>query len=1180
MRRRELLKTVAAATLGARPEPLSEEVWADEPSQQVESVLQDSASRTIWRIGTFNYSSAEFNHGSEGPPLFGHGFPKGQLVYVVGKSSPERDWPAFQPGSCNGRAGLLPHPYTIQFDLPEIPRGLVMLKASLLVETPRTPMLEVEINGHRALYYQRPKLNYVGGDREMVVSPIASADLITAEIPRAYLAQGTNTLVLTAIDETSTRDDVTGSGIVYDAIELAENPNATFSRSKVTVEVDPTIFYQKKDGVLRELVHVYVKSNQSLAQGRVTLKLGNQEFNKELSSKRDFGEDRVEFAVSEFSPGVIADVITKIGREMRKFSFTVSPAKKWTLLVVPNEHLDIGYTDYQAKVAEVHSRVLDEAIEMIQGNPDFRYSPDGFWCIEQFLAARRPKDRDRLFQLVKERKIFAPPQQASLLTGFSSLEVLIRSLYSGFEFKRKHGGNFDYANITDVPSYSWSYASILAAAGLKYFVAASDNDNGPILLYSQLNQKSPFWWEGPDGAKILMWYSRSYLQVAYLFGLPPFLEAGRDSLPIFLQAYSHPEYKSDAVIVYGTQVENTDLFPQQANLPTDWSKLYAYPKMQFVGFAEAMTTIAQQFGNSIPVVRGDGGPYWEFGNASDAVYVAMERATEQRALSAEKLSTISALINPRIQPERTVLANMWRDMILMGEHTWDFDASTSDPKCSESRSQQAAKENFAREATRGVDYLLRRHMAAIADSINRPAGTLILFNPLNWKRGGLVDFDLRKGFSLQDLTTQKEVSYEIRYRGQLYTGIRFLASDVPPVGYKCYALIPAKTSFPAPSEIAGEVLENDFYRITLDVESGAVKNIFDKELDEEIVNLSSPYRFDQYLYVTGGDQWPNRLQEFSSASPMPKLTIHRANGGRLVMITKEPFGIVARLESSAFNTPHVSTEIILFDGQKKIEFINRVYKKKVYTKEGVYFAFPFRMDRPEFRYDTQNGFVNPANDQMPGAGKEWFSVQHWVEARQDGLSVAIVPVDAPLVTLGDIVRGRWPKVFTQRIGTVFSYVMNNYYFTNWPAGQGGNFTFRYVVTSARELTPEFLSHFSHGEMTPLEQDEIVRNDKEIARPAPLPSDSASFMDIDQANIVLVTWKLAEDGNGMILRLLEVAGRAGDAHVQITHAKVQSAWSCDAMEQKGDSLPVSEHGFSFAFKPFQIITVRVAAASVI
>jgi len=43
-----------------------------------------------------------------------------------------------------------------------------------------------------------------------------------------------------------------------------------------------------------------------------------------------------------------------------------------------------------------------------------------------------------------------------------------------------------------------------------------------------------------------------------------------------------------------------------------------------------------------------------------------------------------------------------------------------------------------------------------------------------------------------------------------------------------------------------------------------------------------------------------------------------------------------------------------------------------------------------------------------------------------GVTAALVPVDASLVNLGDIMRGAWPKEFAQRNGTVFSFVMNDY----------------------------------------------------------------------------------------------------------------------------------------------------------
>jgi alpha-mannosidase len=185
-----------------------------------------------------------------------------------------------------------------------------------------------------------------------------------------------------------------------------------------------------------------------------------------------------------------------------------------------------------------------------------------------------------------------------------------------------------------------------------------------------------------------------------------------------------------------------------------------------------------------------------------------------------------------------------------------------------------------------------------------------------------------------------------------------------------------------------------------------------------------------------------------------------------------------------------------------------------------------------------------------------------------------VPVDAPLITLGDIVRGKWPTEFTLEKGDIFSYAMNNYYFTNWPAAQGGDFTFRYVLTSGPDMSPESLGRLGREETAPLETDEITSQDKAVPRREPLPADQSSFLETDQSNVALVTWKLAEDGDGTILRFVELAGKEGTVNVRIPLLNAESAWSCNAMEQKGAALPVSPHGFSFPVKKFQIVTVRL------
>ena len=245
-----------------------------------------------------------------------------------------------------------------------------------------------------------------------------------------------------------------------------------------------------------------------------------------------------------------------------------TPAKKWTLFLVPHIHLDVGYSDYQPKVAAIQTRTVDEGIDLAEQNPGFCYSVDGSWVLDQFMNTRSAADQLRAIAAMKKGQFFVPAQYAELLTGFPTAETLIRSLYASAQFSRLHGTPFNYANITDVPSYSWSYASILAAAGIHYFVAGPNGHltRGPILIQGRLNEDSPFWWEGPDGGKVLFWYGRHYWEGGILFGVPPEVRAGQQTIPVFLRTYDHPEYRANAVILFGTQQENTDLFPAAGNV--------------------------------------------------------------------------------------------------------------------------------------------------------------------------------------------------------------------------------------------------------------------------------------------------------------------------------------------------------------------------------------------------------------------------------------------------------------------------------------------------------------------------------------------------------------------------------------------------------------------------------------
>jgi alpha-mannosidase len=266
----------------------------------------------------------------------------------------------------------------------------------------------------------------------------------------------------------------------------------------------------------------------------------------------------------------------------------------------------------------------------------------------------------------------------------------------------------------------------------------------------------------------------------------------------------------------------------------------------------------------------------------------------------------------------------------------------------------------------------------------------------------------------------------------------------------------------------------------------------------------------------------------------------------------------------------------LFNDEKKIELIEDIDKKPELKKEAVYFAFPFAMSHPRFQYEIQNGVVDPAQDMLPGAGREWFSVQHWVSVEQDGVSATVMPLDASLVTLGDINRGAWPDSFGQRSGSIFSYVMDNYWHTNYAAEQGGHDRFRYVITSAAHTDAPTLSRLGWEEMTPLEHDQIRSQDKALDLPEPLPGTEFSFLSVDDPDVLVDTWKPAEDGHGTVLRLIDLGGQPRSITVTTPLLAVSSVIETDAVEREDGKKVVvdSPHAFRVEIHPHQILTVRL------
>jgi hypothetical protein len=280
-------------------------------------------------------------------------------------------------------------------------------------------------------------------------------------------------------------------------------------------------------------------------------------------------------------------------------------------------------------------------------------------------------------------------------------------------------------------------------------------------------------------------------------------------------------------------------------------------------------------------------------------------------------------------------------------------------------------------------------------------------------------------------------------------------------------------------------------------------------------------------------------------------------------IRRSPAGASVLFTGSSPGVPRVEFEVRLWDQIPRVDFIARLRKPAASSEiaEALYFAFPFRAAPPSFSYDRALGWVNPAHDMLPGSAPEWFVATNAVNVSGAGDSFTLATPDAPLVTFGDVVRCRWPRSFSPPArGTVFSYVYNNYWLTNFPAGQeGGDFEWRYSLTTAptaRARIGEEARHPFTAVIAP------------VATPSPAP------IQIDSTHVRLVTLRRAPYGDGYLIRLAEDSGLRGEALVRLPGLKAHSAHLASTHGEPLLPLPLAGGAVRVPLSPYGQVTLLV------
>jgi hypothetical protein len=407
--------------------------------------------------------------------------------------------------------------------------------------------------------------------------------------------------------------------------------------------------------------------------------------------------------------------------------------------------------------------------------------------------------------------------------------------------------------------------------------------------------------------------------------------------------------------------------------------------------------------------------------------------------------------------------------------------------------------------------------------------------------------------------------------------LRFVALDVPACGFRRYRLqAGAVAGFEAEPEPPDSTLENERYRVEVDIASGTVRSLIDRRTGREIVFADSPFGFNQYMY----DRYASapHFNHLSGRIPEggPWLLGRRTVAGRGVVVARTRTAVADRMTVRliADGSAWVESTVELASGVDRVDFHNRLQKLPTSDKESVYFAFPFQLEQPRILAEITGGVDASNSPRVPGSARHMRAIRHWLALDAPDGPVAWATGDAPLVQMGmlHLPYAPFPPTFEAEAGdraTVFSWAMNNIWDTNFPVRQGGEARFRFAVAAgpsggdARRLGRETAAAFARPLAAVLCPPRTADGHPPVG----------SFCEISGGNVDLVTVAPSRD-HDLTVHLHSLGAETAEITIRLPVLAVRRAWAGSFLERESAELAVNGDGIRVSLAPGQYRVVAL------
>ena len=593
-------------------------------------------------------------------------------------------------------------------------------------------------------------------------------------------------------------------------------------------------------------------------------------------------------------------------------------AKTPTLYVVPYAHLDTQWRwNFQQSISEYLLKTMRVNFDYIDKYPHYIFNWTGsnrYRLMKEYY----PDDYARLQQYAAKGNWF--PAGSSVEEGdvnLPSAEGLFRQFLYGNEYFRKNLGKASTEfMLPDCFGFPASLPTILAHAGIKGFSTQKLNSGwqpAPLVGGPDSPEQTPAGipfnvglWIGPDGKTVIAALNPG----GYGSRVQSDLSQPPRQLTPQQEAQMTPEQKTALLrsrdtnwvdrinldgkvtgifadykyvgtgdtggatdeetvrILEATVTRGEISLPPPPGLPVPASgamqKLGEGPVQVIESAADQMfNDIKPDMTGLMPSYKGD----LELINhsagslTSQAYHKRWVLKNELLADAAEKSSVAAQWLGARTYPQQR-LTDAW--VLSLAGHFHDTAAGTATPQAYQFawNDDLIAANQFAGVLTSATE--------AIASGLDtQTAGVpVVVFNPLNIEREDVAEasVDLTAG-NPRGMRVLDAEGHEVP--SQLEGSKVLFLAKVPSVGYAVYDIRPAETvSVQSSLKVSESSLENNRYRVRLD-QNGDVASIYDKSVDKDL--LSGPIR----LAITTDTpaQWPAWNMDFGQVEAPPRVYV-------------------------------------------------------------------------------------------------------------------------------------------------------------------------------------------------------------------------------------------------------------------------------------------------------------------